>query len=244
MQIRRVGNTPQLLPKREIRHGRGAEGAGLPAGSVPRFVRLNPELDVNQYAHNAWTIRDGFFNGPVRTIAQTPDGYLWLGTELGLLRFDGVRCVQWQAPGDERLPSSNVRRLLASRDGRLWIGTDSGLVNWKGINLTKYAEFAGRKVGGLLEDREGAIWAGIVEPTGKLCRVQSAAVQCFGEDGIFGESLEPSYEDSPGNLWVAAQTGYGDGRPVLPNAIQFSLLASRASLKAKTGRSSLASTTV
>lgn len=136
MQIRRVGNTPQLLPKREIRHGRGAEGAGLPAGSVPRFVRLNPELDVNQYAHNAWTIRDGFFNGPVRTIAQTPDGYLWLGTELGLLRFDGVRCVQWQAPGDERLPSSNVRRLLASRDGRLWIGTDSGLVNWKGINLT------------------------------------------------------------------------------------------------------------
>ena len=54
---------------------------------------LDPSLDVSQYAHTAWKIRDGFSKGIIYAIAQTPDGYLWLGTEFGLLRFDGVRAV-------------------------------------------------------------------------------------------------------------------------------------------------------
>ena len=65
---------------------------------------LNPSLDINQYAHTAWTIREGFFKGVIEAIAQTPDGYLWLGTEFGLLRFDGVRPVPWEPPAGEHLP--------------------------------------------------------------------------------------------------------------------------------------------
>jgi ligand-binding sensor domain-containing protein len=65
----------------------------------PCVFALDPSLDINQYAHNAWTVREGFFNGILFSIAQTPDGYLWLGTEFGLLRFDGVRAVPWQPPG-------------------------------------------------------------------------------------------------------------------------------------------------
>ncbi len=57
----------------------------------PYAFTLNPALDISQYAHTAWKIREGFFNGTIVAIAQTPDGYLWLGTEFGLLRFDGVR---------------------------------------------------------------------------------------------------------------------------------------------------------
>src|ERR1700757_1551947 len=68
---------------------------------------LNPSLDVDQYAHNAWTIRDGFFKSTISSIAQTPDGYLWLGTDFGLLRFDGVRNVPWQPPSDQPLSSSS-----------------------------------------------------------------------------------------------------------------------------------------
>ena len=41
---------------------------------------LDPSLDISQYAHTPWTVRDGFFKGAIYTIAQTPDGYLWLGT--------------------------------------------------------------------------------------------------------------------------------------------------------------------
>jgi ligand-binding sensor domain-containing protein len=50
---------------------------------------LNPALDVSQYAHTAWKIREGFTKGAIYAIAQTPDSYLWLSTEFGLLRFDG-----------------------------------------------------------------------------------------------------------------------------------------------------------
>src|ERR1700747_2629103 len=78
---------------------------------------LDPNLDVSQYAHKSWTVREGFFKGSVSSIAQTPDGYLWLGTEFGLLRFDGVRAVPWQPPSGQHLPSSYVGPLLAARDG-------------------------------------------------------------------------------------------------------------------------------
>src|SRR5262249_59965521 len=92
---------------------------------------LDPKLDVSQYAHTAWRIREGFARGSITPIAQTPDGYLWLGTEFGLLHFDGVRTVPWQPPSDQHLPSSNISRLLVTRDGTLWIGTYKGLASWK-----------------------------------------------------------------------------------------------------------------
>jgi ligand-binding sensor domain-containing protein len=53
-------------------------------------------------------VREGFVKGAINAIAQTPDGYLWLGTEFGLIRFDGVRPVTWQPPAGQRLPSSDT----------------------------------------------------------------------------------------------------------------------------------------
>ena len=67
----------------------------------PCAMALDPALDVSQYAHTSWKVRDGFVKGAIFAIAQTPDGYLWLGTESGLYRFDGVRAVPWQPPGGE-----------------------------------------------------------------------------------------------------------------------------------------------
>ena len=122
--------------------GRGATAlgvvlAGLLLASCPCAFALNPALDVSQYAHTAWKIREGFSKGQVNSIAQTPDGYLWLGTEFGLLRFDGVRNVPWH-PGDQPLPSTQIWCVLAARDGTLWIGTHKGLASWKGGKLTQY----------------------------------------------------------------------------------------------------------
>src|SRR5712675_2496480 len=91
---------------------------------------LDPALDISQYAHTAWKIREGFSKGRVTSFAQTPDGYLWLGTEFGLLRFDGVRAIPWGPPRGAALPDDHIRALLASRDGRLWIGTYKGLASW------------------------------------------------------------------------------------------------------------------
>ena len=81
----------------------------------PRAAALDPSLDLTQLAHTAWTARDGL-KGSVRSIVQTPDGYLWIGTEFGLVRFDGVRFIPWSPPPGQHLPSTKILSLLASRD--------------------------------------------------------------------------------------------------------------------------------
>src|SRR5271157_3090157 len=93
-------------------------------------LALDPSLDVNQYAHTAWKIREGFFKSEINAIAQTSDGYLWLGTDFGLLRFDGARNLPWQPPANQHLPPGSIYSLLATRDGTLWIGA-KGLASWK-----------------------------------------------------------------------------------------------------------------
>jgi signal transduction histidine kinase/ligand-binding sensor domain-containing protein len=182
----------------------------------PSAFALNPALDVSQYAHTAWKIREGFTEGTINSIAQTPDGYLWLGTELGLLRFDGVRNVPWQPPSDQLLPSNEIRSLLVARDGTLWIGTARGLASWKGGKLTHYEALAESFVGGLLEDREGSIWTARFASTWTLCAIQKGRVQCYGEDGGPGAGAIGLYEDSTGNLWVGTLTGFWRWRPGPP----------------------------
>ena len=209
--------------ERTHRQRRGLIALCILLAYCPCASALNPSLDINQYAHNTWTVRDGFFKGTLYAIAQTPDGYLWLGTEFGLLRFDGVRNVPWQPPKGQRLPSGDIRSLRAARDGRLWIGTIGGLASWKDGKLTHYPELDGKTVEALLEDREGTIWVGAWAPsTGRLCTIQSGSTQCYGEDGRFGPGVTSYlYEDSGGNLWAGGMTDFGDGNLVLLSSIRF-----------------------
>ena len=127
---------------------------------APAALALDPSLEVSQYAHTAWTVRDGFSLGAIFAMAQTPDGYLWLGAEFGLFRFDGIHSVPWQPPAGQQLPERPYS-LLVTRDGTLWIGTFAGLATWSGGTLTRYPELDGLFVTSLLEDREGTVWAGI-----------------------------------------------------------------------------------
>src|SRR4030095_422651 len=126
----------------------------------PSLLPLDPTLDISQDAHKAWRLRDGFFKSPVCCIAQTPDGYLWVGTESGLLRFDGIKTVAFQPPPNSQLPSNDIWALITTRDGMLWIGTAKGLASWNGHKLKTYSELAGHYVYRLIEDHEGSVWAG------------------------------------------------------------------------------------
>jgi ligand-binding sensor domain-containing protein len=182
-------------------------------------VALDRSLDVNQYAHTAWKVLDGFSKGGILAIAQTPDGYLWLGTEFGLLRFDGVRNVPWQPAEGQHLASNYVFSLLAARDGILWIGTWDGLASWKDGRLTQYPELAGHYVFSLIEDRDGVVWAGgmrIGDAIGKLCAIHTKRVHCEGDDGSLGHGVFGLYEDSKGNLWVGVKDGLWRWRPSTP----------------------------
>ena len=183
--------------------------ACCPCGSA-----LNPSLEINQYAHKAWTVRDGFFKSGIQTIAQTPDGYLWLASDYELLRFDGVKAVSWQPPG---VTLGRYPVLLATRDGTLWIGARPGLVSWKNSKLTQFPDFAQTNVDGLVEDREGKVWASSsFPPPVRLCSIQFGKTQCLAEDVGFGESLARPFEDSEGNLWAGAADGVWRRKPGPP----------------------------
>jgi len=209
----------------------GARSQLIALGFLLAFCRcvlaLNPSLDVIQYDHTAWKLGEGFSKGIIRSLAQTPDGYLWLGTEFGLLRFDGVRAIPWEPPSNDGLSNSDIRSLQAARDGRLWIGTFSGLASWKDGKLTHYPELDGQVIEALLEDREGTIWAAGWSPSvGRLCRIASGNTQCYGQDGRLGSGVTSLYEDSSGKLWAGATNGlwrWKPGRPELypmPDATQ------------------------
>ena len=190
---------------------------GILLACLPCAFALDPSLDVSQYAHSGWKASEGFSKGLVRAIAQTPNGYLWLGTEFGLVRFDGVRAISWQPPGGEHLPNDDIRSLLGAHDGRLWIGTFNGLASWKDGKLTHYPELDGQIIEALLEDRDGVVWVGGWVPSvGRLCRIQSGGIQCYGKDGRFGFGVTALYQDSGGKLWVGVRDGLWRWKPAVP----------------------------
>ena len=181
------------------------------------LLALDPSLAVSQYAHTAWTVRDGFSLGNVYAMAQTPDGYLWLGTEFGLFRFDGVRFLPWQPPAGQQLPDKNINSLLVTRDGSLWIGTFGGLVILRDGRLARPPALHDQFVASLFEDREGTVWAASLDRAGRLCAIRSGGATCSGEDGAFGRAVWAMYEDGSGTLWAGAESGVWRLRPGPPH---------------------------
>ncbi|HET6845062.1 MAG TPA: two-component regulator propeller domain-containing protein, partial [Candidatus Angelobacter sp.] len=167
-------------------------------------LALDPHKSATQFAHTAWTARDGII-GPVRSIAQTPDGYLWLATDAGLYRFDGIRFVLWQPGFGDHLPGPSALSLCAARDGSLWIGFASGgISHLHHGRLKNYSPAEGAPNGGIVsivEDRSGAIWAGGPYGIGKFANGKWSRV---GDDlGYPAPGLQTLLVDHRGNLWVA-----------------------------------------
>src|SRR3954471_10991616 len=95
----------------------------LAFGAFPASA-LDPNQPLSQLHHTTWTAKDGL-NGAVVTLAQTVDGYLWVGTSDGLFRFDGIIFERYK-PEQGQLPSTAISTLLALADGSLWIGYVAG----------------------------------------------------------------------------------------------------------------------
>ncbi len=143
---------------------------------------LGPARHISQYAHTAWRIQDGIFSGAPNAITQTTDGYLWIGTQNGLVRFDGVRFVPWVPPDGKRL-STRVFSLLAASDGSLWIGTGTNLAHLKDGDLINYADAAGR-FNTILQDGNGTVWvvrSRVHDGGGPLCKVMDTKLRCYGK---------------------------------------------------------------
>jgi ligand-binding sensor domain-containing protein len=165
---------------------------------------LDPQKRISQFTHTSWTAKDGV-PGPVRAIAQTPDGYLWLGTEAGLYRFDGLHFVAWEPSSGEQILGSAVWSLCTSRDGSLWIGFSSGGISQlRNGHLKNYSRADGVPDGGILsivEDGNGSIWAGGQYGLSKL---DSGSWRRIGaESGYPAPGAQVLFVDRRGTLWVA-----------------------------------------
>jgi signal transduction histidine kinase/ligand-binding sensor domain-containing protein len=169
---------------------------------------LDLSRHLSQYAHATWRPQDRFLGGWLVSVAQTTDGYLWIGTKTGLLRFDGIRFVPWQSRRGERLPSTDILGLVAAGDGSLWVGTRGGLSRWKDDTLTTYTHLP---VGSVIEARDSTIWFTQVttaDTETPLCHIVQERVQCYGEqDGMPSIRVGvPLLEDDAGSFLIGSDT--------------------------------------
>lgn len=180
------------------------------ANGLPSLWAIDPGKPVSQLAHTAWRTSDGVYVGSPTAITQTADGYLWIGTAIGLVRFDGVRFIQWKPPAGQETFDPRVFSLLGSRDGSLWIGTGYGLSQWKDGQLTNYPNLSGR-IEALLEDDAGSIWLArtqITDGMGPVCRVRNAQVSCYGnQDRIPFPNVLGLAKSDDGSIWLG---GYSE----------------------------------
>jgi ligand-binding sensor domain-containing protein/serine phosphatase RsbU (regulator of sigma subunit) len=170
---------------------------------------LDPQKILTQYKLDVWQIERGFEQKSVYSILQSRDGYIWLGTLGGLVRFDGVRFKVYDKQNTEALGGNEIRSLYQDRSGVLWIGTDGGLTSFKDGTFKTHKVKGEKQIGtitSIVEDWQGTLWIGA-----KFVGV------AYLKDGVLsfyegGGPLQKSkvfamLEDLKGDLWF----GYSGG---------------------------------
>lgn len=168
-----------------------------------------------EYASRTWHTDEGLPDNVVQAIAQTPDGYLWIGTRAGLARFDGVQFTDYDSKNSPALKNSSITALCADRYGALWIGTDGGgLVRLRdGVftSFTKTNGLAGNHVRVVFESKDGSLWIGTTQG---MSHYQNQQFRSYTQaDGLLSDIVNYIYEDSDGNLWIATGKGLNRLRP-------------------------------
>lgn len=163
---------------------------------------LNPDRGIEEYMRDVWEKEQGLPHGSLMAILQTRDGYLWLGTHGGLVRFDGVSFVLF-------LKDQHVVSLLEDRDGALWIGTwGNGLARYRDerfVVFTAKDGLAGDVVRCLYQTRDGALWIGTNDG---LTRFKDGAFLGYTtRDGLSHEVVRALHEDADGTLWIGTDGG-------------------------------------
>lgn len=172
-----------------------------------RAVALDPSKSLTQYTRTVWTQAQGLPQDTVRAIAQTPDGYLWLGTNEGLARFDGYEFTTF-TKDRVALPTSPISTLLAARNGDLWIGTTAGLGLYSNGQFRTFTDQDGVPSGSvtsIAEDVDGAVW---MAAGGRLVRREGGKFVAYAQADLAPvQSVQAVYGDREGQLWVGGIGG-------------------------------------
>ena len=172
-------------------------------------LAINPNLSLTQLGHAAWRLQDGVLPGMPTAIAQTKDGYMWIGTQAGLVRFDGANFVPFVPPPSQGPKISRITALYGATDGSLWIGAATRLVSqlmqWKGGQLHLYTPFGFFAT--IREAPDGSIWAAryhTADDLGPLCEARKETLICYGsKQGIPFRDAGPLAIENSGAIWVA-----------------------------------------
>ena len=168
------------------------------------------EVVPTPYTFSSWTENDGLPANSIWSLAQDADGFLWIGTRAGLMRFDGVRFVVWEHDTDLAQTETDITAVYPARDGSLWIGYggSGGISRLKDGRVDVYRPTDGLRQGyvrGIVQDRDGVIWAGA---RGGLSRFQDNRWERVGaEYGLADDDILGLYEDQLHNLWIGTAGG-------------------------------------
>lgn len=134
----------------------------LLAASALAAWGLEPTTPLASYGRQGWGLENGLPQNTVQALAQGAGGFLWMGTEAGLVRFDGTSFQVFDRTTSPSLPGNDVQCLLAAGDGSLWIGTSEGAARWNHGAVTVFGAkegLPGNNIRNLLESEDGQIWA-------------------------------------------------------------------------------------
>jgi len=171
---------------------------------------LDPAKALDQYAHGSWHVADGLPQDNVVSIAQTPDGYLWLGTEEGLVRFDGLRFTTFDKSNTPEMRSNDIYSLLVDRMGNLWIGTGGGgvlrMTQGKFVAFTTQNGLSNNSVLSLCEGQNHAIWIGT--EGGGVNRIQDGRFTVYdSKAGLSDDSVYSIVASKDGSVWFGTGAG-------------------------------------
>jgi ligand-binding sensor domain-containing protein/two-component sensor histidine kinase len=176
--------------------------------SAPAASALDSGKAITQYVMDNWRVEHGLPMDSVKGIAQTRDGYLWFGTQEGLVRFDGVRFTVFDRRNTPALSNHLIVDLLAARDGALWIGTADGAVrlhDGAGTRIGRREGLSNEHVNALCEDADGSMWIGTHQGLNHLQRGRVTGYTTA--QGLVHDYVKALWRDRDGSLWIATAGG-------------------------------------
>ena len=170
----------------------------------PLLFALDSHKALSQYGHDVWD------EGSIQAIVQSRDGYIWLGTQHGLMRFDGLRFTVYDRQSVPLMRSDSVLALCEDREGGLWLGMESGgalrLKDGRFTALTAKDGLPAERVTCLFEDSRAGLWLGTVDAG--VCLVRGGKITRYGvADGVPGQMIYDVGQDRDGRIWVATSRG-------------------------------------
>lgn len=171
-------------------------------------LAISRDRTIAQFHHTTWTAKDGA-PSQISALAQTNDGFLWIGSALGLFRFDGVRFEHYAPPDGQALPSHNIYTLMPTSDGGLWVSfRPSGLAFIKDGRITVFDRpevLPASQVYAFAVDHDRRVWAGTHD--GLVLRSGSRWV-AVGADWNLPkpERIRALLVGRDGTLWVATDS--------------------------------------